>query len=77
MMNTGFADILCPDHNLATGCNAAKERGTLVQIGVNRGVIFEIVAIEGDTAWIREPVTYRNEALIPLARLRVAYPALG
>lgn len=77
MHMTGYADVLCPDHRFATGCNSPKGRGSLVQIGVNRGTIYEIVAIEGDTAWIREPVTYRNETLIPLSRLRVAYPALG
>lgn len=77
MHMTGYADVLCPDHRFATGCNMPKRRGSLVQIGVNRGTIFEIVAIEGETAWIREPVTYRNEALIPLSRLRLAYPALG
>ncbi len=76
-MHTGYADILCPDHDFATGCNAPKTHGTLVQIGVNRGTIFEIVAIEGETAWVREPVTYRGETLVPLSRLRVAYPALG
>lgn len=76
-MHTGYADILCPDYSLATGCNAPKTRGTLVQLGVNRGTIYEVVAIEGETAWIREPVTYRGEALVPLSRLRVAYSALG
>ena len=77
MLHAGYADILCPDHRFATGCNAPKARGTLVQLGVNRGAIYEIVAIEGETAWIREPVTYWGEALVPLSRLRVAYPALG
>ena len=77
MMHAGYADILCPEHRFATGCNAPKARGTLVQLGVNRGAIYEIVAIEGETAWIREPVTYRGETLVPLSRLRVAYPALG
>ena len=74
---TGYADILCPNHSFTTGCNAPKARGTLVQLGANRGTIFEIVAVEGDTAWIREPATHRGEALVPLARLRAAYPALG
>lgn len=73
----GYADILCPNYSFATGCHSPKGRGTLVQLGANRGTIFEIVAIEGETAWIREPVTFRNEALVPLARLRVAGPALG
>ena len=76
MLHAGYADILCPDHNFATGCNAPKTRGSLVQIGVNRGAVFEIVAIDGETAWVREPVTHRNQALVQLARLRVAYPML-
>lgn len=70
----GYADILCPDFPFRTGCNAPKQRGTLVQIGVNRGPVFEVVAIEGATAWIREPVTFQNEALVPLSRLRLADP---
>jgi hypothetical protein len=77
MPTSGYADILCPGFGFATGCNAPKSPGTLVQLGRNRGAIFEIVAVEGATAWIREPATHRAEALVPLSRLRVAYPALG
>lgn len=73
----GFADVLCPQFSFATGCDAPKRRGTLVQLGANRGAIYEVVAVEGETAWIREPVTFRNEALVPVARLRIAHPALG
>lgn len=69
-----YADILCPEFGFRTGCDAPKSRGTLVQIGANRGPTFEIVTIEGATAWIREPRTYRNEALVALERLRVVYP---
>lgn len=77
MPTPGYADILCPGHSFATGCNAPKAPGTLVQLGANRGAIFEIVAVEGATAWIREPATHRGEALVPVSRLRAAYPALG
>lgn len=77
MQTHGFADILCPDFSFATGCNGPKVPGTLVQLGTNRGAIFEVVAIDGDVAWVREPATHRNEALVPIHRLRTAYPALG
>lgn len=77
MLTPGYADILCPGFSFATGCNAPKEPGALVQLGANRGAVFEIVAVEGGTAWIREPGTHRSEALVPVSRLRAAYPALG
>ena len=66
-----YMDLLCPEFPLRTGCNAPKRRGTLVQVGRNRGPVYEIVSIEGPTAWIREPVTFRSEALVPLERLQV------
>lgn len=66
-----YADVLCPDYPFRTGCNMPKARGTLVRVGANAGPVFEIVSIEGPTAWIREPLTFRNEALVPLERLRV------
>ena len=72
MAAASYADILCPDLSLRTGCNQPKLRGTLVQVGANRGPVYEIVMIEGPTAWIREPVTFRGEALVPIEKLRVA-----
>ena len=72
----GYADVLCPQFSFATGCNAPKERGTLVRLGLNRGQVFEIVAIDGELAWVREPHTHRNGALVALERLRLAYPDL-
>ncbi len=77
MQTATYADILCPDWSFHAGCNLPKEPGTLVQLGRNRGHLFEIVAVQGGTAWIREPVTYRNEALVPLHRLCVADSALA
>lgn len=76
MQAPGYADVLCPQHSFATGCNAPKGRGTLVQLGGNRGQVFEVVAIDGDTAWVREAATRRNGALVALERLRLAYPDL-
>ena len=70
-MHATYADVLCPGFPLRTGCNMPKERGTLVRVGANSGPVFEIVSVEGPTAWVREPETYRNEALVPLERLRV------
>ena len=70
-MTTTYADVLCPGFRFHTGCNMPKGRGTLVRVGANSGQVFEIVSIEGPTAWVREPETYRNEALVPLERLRV------
>ena len=77
MLATGYADILCPGLELATGSDAPKTPGTLVQLGGNRGAIYEIVAVVDETAWVREPATHRNESLVPVSRLRLAYPALG
>jgi hypothetical protein len=71
MNHTTYADILCQSFPFATGCTAEKRRGTLVKIGPNDGPVFEIVSIEGPTAWIRQPRTYRGEALVPVERLRV------
>lgn len=68
---SSFADVLCPDLNLRPGCNAPKRRNMLVRIGPNAGPVYEIVSVEGPTAWMREPLTFRNEALVPLERLRV------
>lgn len=70
-MHATFADILCPDYPFRSGCNMPKQKGTLVRLGLNDGPIYEIVSIEGPTAWIREPHTFRSEALVPLERLRV------
>lgn len=66
-----YIDVLCPEFQFRTGCNMPKQRGTLVQLGRNSGPVYEIVSVEGPTAWIREPVTFRNEALVPVDRLRV------
>ena len=66
-----YMDVLCPEFEFHTGCNVPKGRGTLVQIGRNSGPVYEIVSIEGPTAWVREPVTFRSEALVPLERLQV------
>jgi len=66
-----YMDVLCPEFQFRTGCNAPKRRGTLVQIGLNRGPVYEIVSVEGPTAWVRQPETFRGEALVPLERLRV------
>lgn len=74
MSMSSYADVLCPDFGFNTGCNAMKERGTLVRIGSNTGPVFEVVAVEGGTAWVREPGTFRGEALVPLHRLRLAEP---
>ena len=77
MPTPGYADILCPDFAFATGCAAPKGPGSLVHLGTNSGAVFEIVAVEGGTAWVREPGTHRNEALVPLSRLRLASAALS
>ncbi|PAX09255.1 hypothetical protein [Sphingomonas lenta] len=74
MSKSSYADVLCPDFGFSTGCEALKERGTLVRIGSNTGPVYEVVAVEGGTAWVREPRTFRNEALVPLHRLRLAEP---
>jgi hypothetical protein len=67
-----YAEILCGDFPFATGCTHPKTRGTLVYIGSNVGPVYEIVSIEGPTAWVRRPVTHADEALVPLRNLRVA-----
>ncbi len=67
-----YADILCPDFGFHTGCNALKERGTLVRIGSNVGPVYEVVAVVDATAWVREPQTHRGETLVPVHRLRLA-----
>ncbi len=72
MSVTSYADILCPDFGFNTGCNAAKERGTLVRIGTNTGPVYEVVAVDGETAWVREAHTRRNSTLVPVNRLRLA-----
>lgn len=74
MSMTSYADILCPDFGFNTGCNAVKERGTLVRIGTNTGPVYEVVAVDGETAWVREPRTLRGSALVPVHRLRLAEP---
>jgi hypothetical protein len=68
-----ISDTLCPDFPFWTGCKAPKRPGSLVYLGVNAGPLLEIVAIEGPTAWVREPGTFRSEALVPLDRLRAAH----
>jgi hypothetical protein len=60
---------------LASGCMFEKTVGDIVQLGSNTGPEFEIVHIEGQTAWIRKPVTFTDEALVPLSRLRFIRPA--
>ena len=77
MPTPGYADILCPGFAFATGCAAPKGPGSLVHIGTNSGAVFEVVAVDGPTAWVREHRTGRNEALVPLARLRLAGAALS
>ncbi|HEX8387480.1 MAG TPA: hypothetical protein VF636_00560 [Sphingomonas sp.] len=67
-----YADVLCPDFGFHTGCNALKERGVLVRIGTNVGPVYEVVAIEGETAWVREPQTHRGQTLVAVSRLRLA-----
>jgi hypothetical protein len=71
-MADSYADVLCPGIPLTTDCLRPKAQGDLVRVGANVGPVFEIVAIDSDTAWVREPVTFRGEALVPLARLRAA-----
>jgi hypothetical protein len=71
MAVSSYADVLCPDFGFNTGCNGLKERGTLVRIGSNRGPVYEVVAVEGGTAWVREHRTYRGETLVPVQRLRL------
>jgi hypothetical protein len=66
-------DALCPDFPFVTGCDAPKEPGSLVYVGVNAGPLFEVVAVAGRTAWVREPRTFRSEALVPLDHLRIAH----
>jgi hypothetical protein len=63
--------MLCPDEPLSTGCSAEKKPGTQVYLGANTGPVYEIVFIAGNTAWVRKPITFRDEALVPLDRLRV------
>jgi hypothetical protein len=60
---------------LASSCMFEKSVGDIVQLGDNAGPEFEIVHIEGKTAWIRKPVTFADEALVPLSRLRFVRPA--
>jgi hypothetical protein len=54
---------------LASSCRFPKEVGDIVRLGDNAGPEFEIVHIEGQTAWIRKPVTFADEALVPVSRL--------
>ncbi|WP_141243857.1 hypothetical protein [Sphingomonas lenta] len=65
-----FADAFRLDHSTHTGCSRPKREGDLVQLGLNTGPTYEIAAVRGETAWIREPGTFRGEALVPLSRLR-------
>ena len=74
MSVASYADVLCPDFGFNTGCNLPKERGTLVRIGHNSGPVYEVVAVDEETAWVREPRTGRGSALVPVWRLRVAEP---
>lgn len=74
MVVASYADVLCPDWRFHTGCNALKERGTLVRIGSNAGPVYEVVAVAEETAWVREPGTHRGSTLVPLHRLRLAEP---
>ncbi|PAX06531.1 hypothetical protein [Sphingomonas lenta] len=60
-----------------TACTRPKREGDLVQLGSNNGITYEIAAIRGATAWIREPRTWRGEALVPLSRLRKVADAPG
>lgn len=54
-----------------TNCTEPKVKGTIVKLGMNAGPDYEIVHVEGETAWIRQPVTFKHECLVPLWRLRV------
>lgn len=65
-----YADAFRLDRPGLAGCDRPKQEGDLVTLGANAGPVFEIAAIRGETAWIREPKTWRGEALVPLARLR-------
>lgn len=72
MTVASYADVLCPDFGFHAGCNALKERGTLVRIGTNVGPVYEVVAVDQETAWVREPRTHRGSTLVPVHRLRIA-----
>lgn len=64
-----YVDVLCTDRSVLRGCDGPKREGDLVRLGRNAGTLYEIAAIRGETAWIREPGTFRGDALVPLARL--------
>lgn len=75
MSVASYADVLCPDFGFNTGCNAPKERGALVRIGANAGPLYQVVAVEDGTAWVREAGSGRGSVLVPVWRLRLAEPA--
>jgi hypothetical protein len=73
-----YSELKPSEEMLNSSCQLTKEVGDIVRLGNNAGTEFEIVHIEGATAWIREPVTFRGEALIRLARLTfVRRPSLA
>jgi hypothetical protein len=64
---------------MSAGCDLLKEVGDIVKLGPNAGPDYEIVHIAGQTAWIRQPVSFKGEALVNIDRLRfvrAAAPAL-
>lgn len=74
MSGASSVDVLCPDFPFTTGCMVPKQRGSLVQLGLNQGPVYEIVFVEGPTAWVRQPGTFSGETLVPLDRLRAVTP---
>jgi hypothetical protein len=68
-------DDLLDGMSLNTNCPHDKGVGTLVYLGNNRGPLYEIVHIEGPTAWVRQPHTYQGECLVSLNKIRVALDA--
>ena len=63
-------DVLCPGYDFRTGCNQAKQPGSIVMTGRNRGPLYTIVAIDGPSAWVRHLDSGRD-GIAPLDNLRV------
>ena len=64
-----LAEALCPEYAFHTGWNEPFVEGSHVQIGNNRGPIYEIIKVARNLAWVR-PLANGQEGLVPLDRLR-------
>ena len=71
-----LAQVLCPEHAFSTGWNEPLAEGCHVQVGNNRGPIYQIVSVAGTVAWVR-PVANGQEGLVPIDRLRPVAPPIA